>query len=40
MSKTVYRLCLLLVLVLAIAAGVMMYEELSHEEVRQEWLLV
>ncbi len=40
MTKTVYRICLIVCLIAAITVGVVWYGEYSSREADEEWLLV
>lgn len=41
MAKTIYRICLIVCLAIAIAAGLFLYDRYQQEQQREEeWLLV
>lgn len=40
MGKTIYRICLITCLFLAITAGVLLYHQYERQEVETQWLLV
>ena len=40
MRTTIYRICLLICLVVAVTAGVLLYQEYTNREEQTQWLLV
>jgi hypothetical protein len=40
MNKTIYRICIIVCLFLAITAGILLYRNQNRQEVETQWLLV